>query len=109
MSCEFVLDMCRRKLAIFDKQTTRGFQRSKFRALIAAQRPYKSTRRHFMTNLTRKNMLTGWRYEEGEGDGGVRGAKVACLRGGRRWCSVLISGRFSLTRRWMQRCTIQPE
>jgi hypothetical protein len=54
-------------------------------------------------------MLTGWRYEEGEGDGGVRGAKVACLRGGRRWRSVLISDRFSLTRRWMQRCTIQPE
>lgn len=54
MSCEFVLDMCRRNLALFDKQTTRGFRRNKFRALIAAQRPYKSTRRHFMTNLTRK-------------------------------------------------------
>ncbi len=54
MSGEFVLDICRRNLAIFDKQTTREFQRNKFRALIAAHRPYKSTRRHFMTNLTRK-------------------------------------------------------
>jgi hypothetical protein len=58
MSCEFVLEMCRRNLAIFEKQTTRGFQRSKFWALIAAQRPYKPTRRHFMTNLTRKEKET---------------------------------------------------
>jgi hypothetical protein len=65
MSCEFVLDMCRRNLAIFDKQTTRGFQRSKFRALIAAQRPYKSTRRHFMTNLTRKEKETSSGSEGG--------------------------------------------